>query len=100
MSGNLLVLSPMRVEAALVAQRHHAGEQHLARPQLGPRRIERGQVAVEHAVLEEPEGVRRRIQNPRGRSAIMSAAGPTQGANYSPSGGSAAATAASVGVQP
>ena len=30
----------------------------------------------------------------------MSAAGPTQGANYSPSGGSAAATAASVGVQP
>jgi hypothetical protein len=28
----------------------------------------------------------------------MSAAGPSQGANYSPSGGSAAAKAASVGV--
>ena len=28
----------------------------------------------------------------------MSAAGPSQGANYSPSGGSAAALAASVGV--
>jgi hypothetical protein len=28
----------------------------------------------------------------------MSAAGPPQGANYSPSGGSAAAAAASVGV--
>src|SRR5438876_2845715 len=31
-------------------------------------------------------------------SAIMSAAGPSQGANYAPSGGSAAATAASVGA--
>jgi hypothetical protein len=29
----------------------------------------------------------------------MSAAGPSQGANYSPSGGSVVATAASVGVQ-